>query len=167
MELHTVVVNGGQLFRKFLEANDAKNSQMNSMISSQKFNPDTCDQWSFWRTCSSRSSMFFLAGGVPSFRRWILHRRSLLFLELGLAWRRACFTPQVLKLRKNAEFASIELSFCFGARGTLPPATLVAGRWTGAWICHRAPQHNLHKPGNQSGELSWTNFSRPSQSSIS
>ena len=62
MELHTVVVNGGQLFRNFLEGNDAKNSQMNSMISAQKSNPDTCDQWSFWRTCSSRSSMFFLAG---------------------------------------------------------------------------------------------------------
>ena len=120
--------------------NDAKNSQMNSMISSQKFNPDTCDQWSFWRTCSSRSSMFFLAGGVPSFRRWILHRRSLLFLELGLAWRRACFTPQVLKLRKNAEFASIELSFCFGARGTLPPATLMAGRWTGKGELQREPE---------------------------
>ena len=76
MELHTVVVNGGQLFRNFLEGNDAKNSQMNSMISAQKSNSDTCDQWSFWRTCSSRSSMFFLAGGVPSFRRWKLHRRS-------------------------------------------------------------------------------------------
>ena len=35
MELHTVVVNGGQLFRNFLEGNDAKNSQMNSMISAQ------------------------------------------------------------------------------------------------------------------------------------
>ena len=35
MELHTVVVNGGQLFRIFLEGNDAKNSQMNSMISAQ------------------------------------------------------------------------------------------------------------------------------------
>ena len=29
----------------------------------------------FWRTCSSRSSMFFLAGGFPSFRRWKLRRR--------------------------------------------------------------------------------------------
>ena len=96
-----------------------------------------------------------------------MENKSLLFLELALPWRTACLTPQVLKLRKNAEFASIALSFCFGARGTLPPATLVAGRWTGAWICHRAPQHNLHKPGNQSGELSWTNFSRPSQSSSS
>ena len=149
MELHTVVVNGGQLFRKFLEANDAKNSQMNSMISSQKFNPDTCDQWSFWRTCSSRSSMFFLAGGVPSFRRWILHRRSLLFLELGLAWRRACFTPQVLKLRKNAEFASIELVFCFGPRGTLPAATLMAGRWTGKGELQREHRWDRRSAGAQ------------------
>ena len=35
MELHTVVVNGGQLFRIALEGNDAKNSQTNSMISAQ------------------------------------------------------------------------------------------------------------------------------------